>query len=171
MYTVTSHPVTVSWTPSEGNQSFEIEYGNHGFGHGNGTTVTTEQNSTTINNLAYNTQYDLYVRALCGSDNYSPWTTVSTFTTQTLGIDDMDVISCSIYPNPASHVTTVSVSGANGKVKIEMTDINGRNIVSETMECSSDCVKTLDVDHLAQGTYFVRITGDNVNMVQKLIVR
>jgi hypothetical protein len=29
----------------------------------------------------------------------------------------------------------------------------------------------MDVDHLAQGAYFVRITGDEVNMVRKLVVR
>jgi hypothetical protein len=29
----------------------------------------------------------------------------------------------------------------------------------------------MDVDQLAQGAYFVRITGDNVNMVKKLVVR
>jgi hypothetical protein len=29
----------------------------------------------------------------------------------------------------------------------------------------------MDVDQLAQGAYFVRINGDNVNMVKKLVVR
>jgi hypothetical protein len=29
----------------------------------------------------------------------------------------------------------------------------------------------MDVERLAQGAYFVRITGENVNMVKKLIVR
>ncbi|MBQ3982562.1 MAG: T9SS type A sorting domain-containing protein, partial [Bacteroidales bacterium] len=44
-------------------------------------------------------------------------------------------------------------------------------VASETLECSSDCEKTMDVDQLAQGAYFVRITGDNINMVKKLVVR
>ena len=29
----------------------------------------------------------------------------------------------------------------------------------------------MDVEKLAQGAYFVRITGDEVNMVKKLVVR
>ena len=49
--------------------------------------------------------------------------------------------------------------------------MNGRVVSSESLECSSDCVKTMDVDNLAQGAYFVRITADNTNMVRKLIVR
>ncbi len=59
----------------------------------------------------------------------------------------------------------------NDLAYVPIEDNHRKKIVSETMECNSDCVKTMDVDHLAQGTYFVRITGDNVNIVQKLIVR
>ncbi len=29
----------------------------------------------------------------------------------------------------------------------------------------------MDVNNLSQGAYFVRITGDNTNMVKKLVVR
>ena len=83
----------------------------------------------------------------------------------------MEGISCSIFPNPATSSTTVSVSGVNGKVRISVVDMNGRTVATETLECSDDCVKTMDIDNLAQGAYFVRITADNVNMVKKLIVR
>ena len=169
--TVDLNSVTVSWTPAEGNTAFEVEYGNRGFSHGNGTVVNTNEPSTVINGLEFNTQYDLYVRALCGADNYSPWTPVTTFTTGTQGIDNAEGVACTIFPNPTSSATTISVSGVNGKVKIEVVDMNGRTVASETLECSSDCRKTMDVDHLAQGAYFVRITGENVNMVKKLIVR
>ncbi len=169
--TVDLNSVTVSWTPAEGNTAFEVEYGNRGFSHGNGTVVNTNEPSTVINGLEFNTQYDLYVRALCGADNYSPWTPVTTFTTGTQGIDNAEGVTCTIFPNPTSSATTISVSGVNGKVKIEVVDMNGRTVASETLECSSDCRKTMDVDHLAQGAYFVRITGENVNMVKKLIVR
>jgi hypothetical protein len=49
--------------------------------------------------------------------------------------------------------------------------MNGRTVASETLESNSECVKTMDVNNLAQGAYFVRITGDNTNMVKKLVVR
>ncbi len=169
--TVTGNSVDVSWIPSDGNTSFEIEYGTRGFSHGTGTLASTDQPRINLNGLDYNTQYDLYVRAICGTDNYSAWSVVSTFTTDALGIDGVQTLSCTIHPNPATSATTISVSGVNGKVKIEVVDINGRAVASETLECDTDCVKTLEVDHLAQGTYFVRITTDGTNMVRKLIVR
>jgi hypothetical protein len=162
---------TVSWTPSEGNNSFEIEYGIHGFNHGSGTTATTEGTSYTLSGLDYATQYDVYVRALCDQSTYSDWSAVRTFTTGTVGIDEANGASCTIYPNPTSAATTISVSGVNGSVRITVVDMNGRTVASETIDCSSDCEKTLDVDNLSQGAYFVRITGENVNMIRKLIVR
>ena len=169
--TVNGNSVYVTWNAPQTNTSFEIEYGSRGFEHGSGTVVNTAETNATINGLDYSTSYDLYVRAICGDDIYSRWSTVTTFTTETQGIGDVNTISCSIYPNPATSATTISVTGVDGKVKIEVVDINGRAVASETIECSSDCTKTMDVDTLAQGPYFVRITTDSTNTVRKLIVR
>ena len=169
--TVNLNTVDVSWTPGEGNTAFEVEYGSRGFSHGSGTTVNATEPHTTLTGLDYNTQYDLYVRALCGADNYSGWSPVTTFTTGTEGISSADGATCTIFPNPATNSTTITVGGVNGKVKIEVVDMNGRTVASETLECNSDCVKTMEVDKLAQGAYFVRISGEQVNMVRKLIVK
>ena len=91
------------------------------------------------------------------------------------GGDGIEKVSSSIshlviYPNPASRSTTISVSGANGKVRIAVVDINGREVASETLECAGDCVKKMNVDNLPQGAYFVRITGEQINLVKKLLV-
>ena len=87
------------------------------------------------------------------------------------GIDEVGGVSCTIYPNPAATSTTVSVAGVNGQVRISVVDMNGRVVATDMLECASDCVKTMDIDNLAQGAYFVRIVGENVNMVKKLVVR
>ena len=167
----TATTANVSWTPGEGNTSFELEYGATGFSHGSGSVLTAQNTSADINGLTPNTQYDVYVRGLCDQNTYSSWSTVTTFTTANVGIDNISGAVCTIYPNPTSSSTTISVSGVNGKVRISVVDMNGRTVAAETLECNSDCTKTMDVDHLAQGAYFVRITGDEVNMVRKLVVR
>ena len=167
----TATTATVSWTPGEGNTSFELEYGATGFSHGSGSVLTVQNTSADINGLTPNTQYDVYVRGLCDQSTYSSWSTVTTFTTANVGIDNISGAVCTIYPNPTSSSTTITVSGVNGKVRISVVDMNGRTVATETLECNSDCTKTMDVDHLAQGAYFVRITGDEVNMVRKLVVR
>jgi hypothetical protein len=111
------------------------------------------------------------VRTDCGDGNYSAYVTANFRTLGGEGIEDVDGISCRIFPNPATSSTTISVSGVNGMVRIAVVDMNGRTVATETLECSADCEKTMEVDKLAQGAYFVRITADNTNMVRKLIVR
>ena len=114
--------------------------------------------------------YVAKVRTVCGDGQYSTFVSTS-FNTASVGIDDVTAPACTIYPNPTSSATTISVSGISGKVRIAVVDMNGREVVAETLDCSGDCAKTMDVDKLAQGAYFVRITGENANLVKKLIVR
>ena len=133
--------------------------------------VTVYEQQYALTGLLANTNYNVKVRTVCDNDQYSDFVTTSFMTNQTEGIDGVETMNCTIYPNPTSSATTISVSGVNGKVKIAIVDMNGRTVASETMECASDCVKTMDVENLAQGAYFVRITGESVNMVKKLVVR
>ena len=109
----------------------------------------------------------------------------------------MSGASCTIYPNPIWRSrpngsnppnVTIAVSGVRGKVKIAVVDMDGREINvdklivvgADTGVCPygdsqnvSTCqhIYVLTVERLAQGAYFVRITGENVSMVRKLIVR
>lgn len=59
--------------------SWEVEYGNTGFFHGTGTSITTNEPSCTLNGLTANTTYDVYVRALCSETDMSEWSMVRTF--------------------------------------------------------------------------------------------
>ena len=70
---------TVHWTSTATN--FEVEYGPAGFAHGSGIVVTTTGDSLDITGLTNNTQYDVYVRALCSATDISDWSVVRSFTT------------------------------------------------------------------------------------------
>ena len=67
-------------------------------------------------------------------------------------------------------MTTISVSGISGRVLVSVVDINGRVIVSKILDCSNEFTNTLSVENLPHGAYFVRVTGENANVVKKLIV-
>lgn len=63
-----------TWSSSDANATYEVEYGVAGFTHGNGTLATIEgENSFYEMPVVANTQYDFYVRALCGSTGSSDW--------------------------------------------------------------------------------------------------
>ena len=74
----------LSWTYTGPATQFEIEYGPVGFTQGTGTIVSPVSNPHTLTGLTPLTGYTYYVRALCASDNISPWSVSQNFTTTAL---------------------------------------------------------------------------------------
>ena len=74
----------LSWTFTGSATQFEIEYGPAGFVQGTGTIVTPVSNPHTLTGLSPLTNYTYYVRAICGTDNVSSWSTGGNFTTTAL---------------------------------------------------------------------------------------
>ena len=139
-----------------------------------GQTIVVEGGNTSYNltGLVDDHTYSVFVRAKCEDNVYGKWSTKVDFTTpEETGITTADGTNLSIFPNPTSNVTTVSVNGVNGEVSITIVDMNGRTVMSDSMECEGGCTKSIEVSGLAQGAYFVRVSGDNLNMVKKLIVK
>jgi hypothetical protein len=82
--TIDSSSVTVAWSTANGQSSWEVVIGPHGFNPDTATTaVTASTPSQSFDNLAPNTTYDVFVRTDCG-DEFSPWSNVMTFLTLTL---------------------------------------------------------------------------------------
>ena len=168
---VDGHSAIVSWNDA-GVTSYQIEYGYTGFTTGQGHTITVENiTSYTLTGLEPETGYDVYVRAMCETGVYGGWSAVASFTTPEVGISVADGMNVSIYPNPTSSSTTIALSGVSGEVAVSIVDMNGRVVMSDSMSCEGDCTKTMEVSGLAQGAYFVRISGEGVNMVKKLVVK
>ncbi len=165
----------VTWNAGDNNTgSFAIEYGISGFAAGQGTTVTATANTVTLTDLEEETTYDVYVRAICDDQYNSTWSDVATFTTgaTNIGINTVDGNNLvTIYPNPAEQNTTIRVSGVEGDVTMTIVDMNGRTVSTTTMECAGDCEKMMNVDGLAAGSYFVRLQGNGLNAVKKLVIK
>ncbi|MBR6334153.1 MAG: fibronectin type III domain-containing protein, partial [Bacteroidales bacterium] len=70
----TTTSIDLGWTENGSATMWEIEYGPLGFTQGSGTTETAMTNPYTISSLNASTNYEFYVRAVCGagdSSNYS----------------------------------------------------------------------------------------------------
>ena len=162
---VTTNSASVSWTAVDGNTTYEVRltYGS------NSSTVTVNGTSHSFGNLEANTTYSVAVRTVCdaAAQRYSDWSDEVSFTTLTVGIDDVEsTVDISLYPNPAT--TSVTLSGIEGQATVTIVDFNGR--VSGEWRVESGKL-TIDVSSLASGAYFVRIVGDQTNAIRKLIVR
>ena len=169
---ITATSAVVSWN-NAGVDTYEVDYGPRGHGQGQGTTVLVN-NATTYtitSGLAAESNYSVYVRVVCEQGVNGPWSPAVEFSTPAVGIEVADGMNISIYPNPTSSSTTIALSGVSGEVAITIVDMNGRVVKSDSMSCEGDCVKTMEVSGLAQGAYFVRVNGENVNMVKKLVVK
>ena len=153
--------VNVSWDDMQVDQ-YRVEWYDEGFTN-NGHNMTVTTNSATITDLEGGQAYDIYVYAYCSATDVSAASTV--VTVQVLGIDDVNSSLINLYPNPAN--TTVTVDGITGEALVTIVDMNGRTVYSEKAVGKL----TIDLSGMAQGAYFVRITGENTTAIRKLIVK
>ena len=173
---ITSNSAKIRWNEGEESE-WEIAYGPAGtFDINYATHHTLTTNEYTITGLVSNYNYSWTVRTICSDNETSEWSALTNFTTLPgeQGIDDIQnsEFDIQVYPNPANDKTTISVNGVKGDITIMIVDLSGWTVMTETVPCDSDCSKSLQVDTLPQGSYFVRITGnDGLNMVKKLVVK
>ncbi len=163
----TQTTASVSWT-SNGSASYEVAYGIVGTTTDQCARMTVTTNSCVITGLEPGVSYVVYVRSVCAEGVVSEeWSTGNNFTTQDeVGIADVDNASISLYPNPAT--STVTLTGIEGEAEVSVVDMNGRQVYSGSVKEGS---LSIDVSGLSQGAYFVRVTGEKVNAIRKLIVR
>lgn len=63
----------VYWLARSGETQWEVEYGPIGFTLGTGTTVLATNDTTSLTMLMSSTEYEFYVRAICGPSDSSFW--------------------------------------------------------------------------------------------------
>jgi len=111
---VTATTVDVAWTNGGTETNWIIEYGATGFAHGSGVTINPATNPQQITGLTAETDYDIYVRADCGSGNVSDWTGPKAVTTTatTPPPPTCDPVTAIVTSNVTA--TTVDVAWTNG---------------------------------------------------------
>ena len=116
--------------------------------------------------------YDFYVRAICDDDFFSEgWSNRVTVSTPYSSINSVtDDARVKLFPNPTSSDVLLSLPLATSPVQVEVIDISGRTQLSLTLPAGTESTQ-LSTSQLRQGAYFVRVTGDSINTVKKLIVR
>ena len=92
----TAEEATISWQPGDAETGWEVVCVPHGSPVYTGIPEYAYDSPYTIQNLTDDTQYDVYVRADCGTGEYSYWSSSVTFTTDP-------------YCTPPTHVTANQV--------------------------------------------------------------
>ncbi|MDC6470699.1 fibronectin type III domain-containing protein, partial [Flavobacteriales bacterium] len=78
---VTDSSVDLSWFIVGSETSWNVQYGQPGFTIGTGSNVVTNNNSYTLSSLNSANTYDVYVQAICSTNDVSLWVGPINFTT------------------------------------------------------------------------------------------
>lgn len=89
------------------------------------------------------------------------------------GIAELAGESVQIYPNPGNGQFTLSIAGANfTQITIAVVDIQGKVVYSESDKANTTGFsKTMNLENLAKGVYYLKLTADNFAKIEKLIIQ
>ena len=169
---VRGNSVMLDWTDGGRAIEWEIEWGLLGFDVGTGIRVTTDHHPYLLTGLTGETTYDIMVRAVCGTNFVSEhWSNRATVTTEYSGINSVsDDVRVHLFPNPTSADVELTLPATAGEVRVEVIDVAGRVHISSILPANTEKT-TLATSLLAQGAYYVRVAGGDINTVKKLVVK
>ncbi len=90
---------------------------------------------------------------------------VKVFTTDNLGITDVDLLQTSIFPNPTNGLFSVQ-SNIIGFKKIRITDVLGKEMLTLT---STQQHETIDISVYKSGIYYCYISSQAGSVVRKML--
>ncbi len=157
--------ITITWQTlkESGTKSFTVERSSNANDYVGINTVPAKgvaniYNYTDKNPLDGISYYRIRENAANGTNTFSPVVKVV--------FNENGIIS--LYPNPAKNTVTVKGLNKNVSAIIKITDMQGREISSQSFTQSNSA--TLNIRALAQGTYFVLIVQDN-NIVRLKVIK
>jgi len=76
-----------------------------------------------------------------------------------------------IYPNPATGLINIYSGQPVEDLKVSFYNVQGALVLNHTINSTSNLMETLNVSSLVAGVYLVKISGNNTQEQQKLIIR
>lgn len=120
-----------------------------------------------ITELASATEYEFKAFVVCGETEYEG--DVKTFTTLASLTEELsNMLSVSLYPNPAKQSTTLEFSALNSEAKISIVNMKGQ--IVKTIDIQPSQSYELNLTDFASGVYYVKVITDGKIITQKLIV-
>lgn len=159
------YAVNLAWNNTAAPDSWEVEYGRKGFVQGRGVLSTVSDSTITITGLTMNTDYDFFVRGLCGDTATTEWVFLEFHTDQ--NPESCSLVSAEqvrIYPNPAQGSVQVHLNGTSS-ASIRLYSIEGR-LVEQVSSISAESTIALPTKGLfllevvtPEGSFYQKITS------------
>lgn len=106
------------------------------------------------------------------TDTHNCQGTDSITVTVSIGINEtlLDAV-LEVYPNPTQGLINVIMNDASLNFVLNITDVEGRIIMTDTHKFSGIFNKTYDLSELAKGIYYLRIFSSEGNVTRTLIIQ
>lgn len=85
------------------------------------------------------------------------------FVDENLSVDNFTDTDIKLYPNPTSANLNIQLEG---KAQVEIYSLLGQRVISQTIDGNS----SIAVEHLNSGVYLIKITQENYEATQKLVI-
>lgn len=161
-----------SWEEIEGSKEYEIEVADNDAFMNSMSATSETPNYQCQNPMERNTIYYWRVRAITAQDS-SSWSETWSFKTEGfIGIDEINESDISIYPNPNNGQFNVNISSGTQELYIiKVTDLTGRLVYSEEVQCQSGPNnKTINLNNNNKGLYLISIQKGDAMITKKLFV-
>jgi hypothetical protein len=92
------------------------------------------------------------------------------FTATSLSTDD-NVLNkgIKVYPNPSNGIVNVSIDNYAGNITVEVYDMNGRKVFSNSGEYMK--ANTINLQGFQNGVYILNVKGDELSYSEKIILQ
>ncbi|MEE1143171.1 MAG: fibronectin type III domain-containing protein [Bacteroidales bacterium] len=126
-----------------------------------------EEIAVEVTELASATEYEFKSFVVCGENEYEG--EVKTFSTlASLQEELSNMLSVSLYPNPAKESATLEFLGLNSEAKISIVNMKGQ--IVKTIDIQPSQSYELNLTDFASGVYYVKVITEGKIITQKLIV-
>lgn len=161
---ITSNSASVYWSPNAGQSQWEVSFGYRNFDPEYGTKGIMNSPEAHMINLYTYTDYQVYVRTVCGNNEKSDWAGPADFKTAyyyNYSITDEDF---SYYPNP--FVETLHLQAADIIQEVNLFNELGQNV--GTYQPNSN-EYDLDGQNLSEGVYIMGVKINDEVKTYKVI--
>jgi hypothetical protein len=78
-----------------------------------------------------------------------------------VGMNDLDRVEVTPYPNPTSSTITIPLAGQNGAAMLEVFDLAGVKVAERRVSVANNGLLTMDVSDIANGAYLFNMNFEN----------
>ncbi|MBA2423506.1 MAG: aryl-sulfate sulfotransferase [Chitinophagales bacterium] len=133
-------------------------------------------NSISLDNLIPNSFYDWQIQSICMDfGDSSAFTTIQQFNTLPVATTSIngDATWFNVFPIPAQDIVHINFNvNESLQLSLEIVNLLGAVVYSESLTASNGLnERTISIDGLTEGFYFMQLTGDNISARKQIVVQ